>query len=43
MQGKTISWYDFIYAGIISIKDISYEVRTGFLPDCAWFFNNVFY
>lgn len=35
MQGKTISWYDFIHAGIISIKDISYEVRTGFLPDCA--------
>lgn len=35
LKGKTILWYDFIHAGIISIKDISYEVTTGFLPDRA--------
>ncbi|CAG2185493.1 unnamed protein product [Mytilus edulis] len=35
LKDKSILWYDFINAGIITLKDICYEVKTGFLPDCA--------
>ncbi|CAG2191734.1 unnamed protein product [Mytilus edulis] len=35
LKDKPILWYDFINAGIITLKDICYEVKTGFLPDCA--------
>ncbi|CAC5416381.1 unnamed protein product [Mytilus coruscus] len=35
LKDKPILWYDFINAGIVSLKDICYEVKTGFLPDCA--------
>lgn len=32
---KTLLFHDFILAGLISLKDICYEVKTGFLPDIA--------
>ncbi|CAC5361464.1 unnamed protein product [Mytilus coruscus] len=35
LYDKTIIWYDFIRAGIVTIKDICYEVKTGFLPKNA--------
>jgi hypothetical protein len=35
ISGKTILWNDFITAGITQLKDICYEVKTGFLPDNA--------
>ena len=35
LKGKTILWNDFINAGIVCLKDICYEVKTGFLPDIA--------
>jgi hypothetical protein len=35
ISGKTILWNDFIAAGITQLKDICYEVKTGFLPDNA--------
>jgi hypothetical protein len=34
-SSKTILWNDFITAGITQLKDICYEVKTGFLPDNA--------
>jgi hypothetical protein len=33
--GKIIIWHDFIKAGIVQLKDICYEVKTGFLPNKA--------
>lgn len=32
LENKPIYWKFFIDAGIVSLKDIAYEVKTGFLP-----------
>jgi hypothetical protein len=33
--GNIIIWHDFIKAGIAQLKEICYEVKTGFLPNKA--------
>ncbi|CAC5419092.1 unnamed protein product [Mytilus coruscus] len=35
LNNRTIVWHDFIGAGIVCLKDICFEVKTGFLPDHA--------
>ncbi|CAC5411993.1 unnamed protein product [Mytilus coruscus] len=35
LNNRTIVWHDFIGAGIVCLKDICFEVKTGFLPDLA--------
>ncbi|CAC5391798.1 unnamed protein product [Mytilus coruscus] len=35
LNNRTIVWHDFIGAGIVCLKDICFEVKTGFLPNHA--------